>query len=60
MKGTIRFVLGLLIVMGAAGTADVEPAASLLNLIGWSLVGLGLMYSGVIAMNKQLQEEGKL
>ena len=39
----IRFILGLVIVMGAVGGMD-EPENSLLILMGIAAVGLGLMY----------------
>jgi hypothetical protein len=48
----IRFVLGLVIVMGAVGGMD-APENSLLILMGVAAVGLGLMYFGTEKM-KQL------
>jgi len=48
----IRFVLGLVIVMGAVGGMD-APENSLLILMGVAAVGLALMYFGTEKM-KQL------
>ena len=48
----IRFVLGLVIVMGAVGGMD-DPENSLLLLLGVAGVGLALMYLGSEKM-KQL------
>ena len=48
----IRFILGLVIVLGAVGGMD-EPENSLLILMGVAAVGLGLMYFGSEKM-KQL------
>jgi hypothetical protein len=41
----IRFIVGLIIVMGAVGGMD-EPENSLLILMGVAGVGLALMYFG--------------
>ena len=48
----IRFIVGLIIVLGAVGGMD-EPENSLLILIGVAAVGLALMYFGSEKM-KQL------
>jgi hypothetical protein len=48
----IRFILGLVIVLGAVGGMD-EPENSLLILMGIAAVGLTLMYFGTEKM-KQL------
>lgn len=48
----IRFILGLVIVLGAVGGMD-EPENSLLILMGVAAVGLTLMYFGTEKM-KQL------
>ena len=48
----IRFILGLVIVLGAVGGME-EPENSLLILMGIAAVGLGLMYFGTEKM-KQL------
>lgn len=52
MKGSIRFFLGLIIVFGAVGGMDANPEASLLALLGLSVAGLGLMYSGARALSQ--------
>ena len=48
----IRFIVGLIIVMGAVGGMD-DPEASLLILMSMAGLGLGLMYWGTKTM-KQL------
>ena len=48
----IRFILGLVIVLGAVGGME-EPENSLLILMGVAAVGLALMYFGTEKM-KQL------
>jgi hypothetical protein len=48
----IRFIVGLVIVMGAVGGMD-APENSLLTLMGIAAVGLALMYFGSEKM-KQL------
>jgi hypothetical protein len=50
MRGSIRFFAGLLVVFGAVGTMDADPSASLMVVVAAAAVGLGLMYSGVRAM----------
>ena len=50
MKGSIRAILGLLIVFGAAGGLDTAPDSQLIGLIAVAALGLALMYSGVKAM----------
>ena len=42
----IRFVLGLVIVMGAVGTLDIDPEANVLLQTALAGVGLALMYFG--------------
>ena len=53
MKGTIRMTLGFIIVLGAAGAADIEPVLELWEILSYSAFGLLLMSSGVTASNKQ-------
>ena len=48
----IRFIVGLIVVLGAVGGMD-EPENSLLLLLGVAGVGLALMYFGAEKM-KQL------
>jgi hypothetical protein len=50
MPGTIRLMVGLLIVFGAIGTIEVDPNASLIGMIALASVGLYVMFSGVKAM----------
>ena len=47
----IRFIVGLIVVMGAAGGMD-HPENSLLTLMGIAAIGLGLMYFGAEKMKK--------
>lgn len=51
MKGSIRFFVGLLIVFGAVGGMD-NPENPVMAGIALAVVGLGLMYSGVKAMER--------
>lgn len=50
MKGSIRTVVGFLLVFGAVGGMDAGTATFTEGLL-LSLLGLGIMYSGVKAMN---------
>ncbi len=50
-KGTIRVVLGLFITFGAVG--GIETSENLLASVGLAILGLGVMYSGTRAMNKE-------
>ena len=45
----IRFLLGLIITMGAVGGLD-DPATPILPVIALALVGLSLMYFGTAKM----------
>jgi hypothetical protein len=47
----IRFIVGLIVVMGAAGGMD-DPENSLLTLMGVAAIGLGLMYFGAEKMKR--------
>ena len=51
MKGSIRIVMGLLLVFGAVGGMDTAPEAEMLFLAVLSGIGLFLMHSGVKASN---------
>lgn len=52
MKGTIRAIIGLLVVFGSVGGMDNAVDTQLYTvLLPIALVGLGLMYSGVSAMS---------
>jgi hypothetical protein len=52
MRGSIRFVVGLLVTFGAVGGME-SPEASLLLGTAVAVIGLGIMYSGVRAMKEQ-------
>ena len=51
MKGSIRLVVGFLLVFGAVGGLD-NPENPVLAGIVLAAVGLGLMYSGAKAMER--------
>jgi hypothetical protein len=53
MKGSIRSFVGFLLVLGSAGGVDNATDGQLIPLISLSIVGLVLMASGVIAMNRR-------
>jgi len=48
----IRFVIGLVIVMGAVGTLDIDPEANVLLQTALAGVGLALMYFGTEKMKE--------
>jgi hypothetical protein len=48
----IRFVIGLVIVMGAVGTLDIDPEANVLLQTALAGVGLVLMYLGTNKMKE--------
>jgi hypothetical protein len=50
MKGSIRAILGLLVVFGAAGGLDTATDAQLPTVLVIAAVGLFIVYSGVTAM----------
>lgn len=50
MRGSIRTFGGLFIVMGAVGTLDFDPKASVLGMMLLAAVGLLLCWSGTRAM----------
>ena len=47
--GTIRIILGILIMWGAVGTVDADPDVGMDVLIGLLVAGLVLIYSGARA-----------
>jgi len=51
MKGSIRIIIGFLLVFGAVGGMDNVPDA-LMTQIAIAIVGLGFMYSGTKAMER--------
>jgi hypothetical protein len=52
MKGSIRTLVGFLLVFGAVGGMDYGTATIAEGLL-FSAIGLVIMYSGVNAMNKE-------
>jgi hypothetical protein len=54
MRGSIRFVLGLLITFGAVGTIEVNPDANLILQTALAVLGLGIMSSGIAAFEKEI------
>ena len=52
MRGTIRVVLGLFLVMGAVGGMDAATDGELLALTGLAVLGLLSMFSGTEAMKR--------
>lgn len=52
MKGSIRMLIGFLLVFGAVGGMDAGPAEDFYYQMVMAVVGLGLMFSGVRAMNR--------
>ena len=56
MKGSIRLLIGFLLVFGAVGGMDnPEQASYFVEQIVAAVIGLGLMYSGTRAMNGGLK-----
>jgi len=52
MKGSIRIIVGLLVAMGAVGTLEFDPNASVLLQVAIATIGLAIMYSGVVSMQQ--------
>ena len=50
--GAIRLVTGLILVLGAVGGMEQQPEASLLAQSLIAVVGLALMFSGTMAINR--------
>ena len=55
MRGTIRALVGFLVVFGVVGGLDTATDSQLLTLIVFGALGLGLMASGTAAMQRQSQ-----
>lgn len=51
MRGSIRTIVGLIVVMGAAGGIDTATDTQLIGCVAIACVGLALMLNGVTAMN---------
>jgi len=56
MRGSIRAAVGFLCVFGAVGNLDYDPSSSLMVAISLAVLGLAIMYSGVRAMNRGINE----
>jgi hypothetical protein len=59
MKGTIRIVVGFLIVLGAVGAEDyalemMTDPPHVLQTLGLAVIGLGLMFSGATAVKENV------
>ena len=52
MKGSIRIIVGLLVAMGAVGTLEFDPNASVLIQVAIAAIGLATMWSGVVSMQQ--------
>ncbi len=55
MKGTIRFWLGFLVVLGSVGTVEITPvltAAQIWHLTTAIVIGTVVMWSGANALSK--------
>ena len=52
MPGTIRMIVGFLTAIGAMGTLEVDPTASVVLQTLIALVGLAIAFSGVRALNR--------
>lgn len=53
MRGSIRSVVGFLIVLGSAGGIDTAADSDLLTLLVVAVIGMGFMISGIRAMNHE-------
>ena len=54
MRGSIRMLVGFLIVFGAVGGIEVNPDSDLLIQMVIAGTGLALMFSGINAMKENL------
>jgi hypothetical protein len=52
MQGSIRMVIGMLVALGVAGAIDTATDSELAVLAVIGAVGLGIMISGVKALNR--------
>lgn len=55
MRGTIRALVGFLVVFGAVGGMETCTDSQLLTLLVFAAAGLGIMASGTAAMQRQSQ-----
>lgn len=58
MTGSIRVIVGFLVVLGSVGGMDTATDNQLLTLLPIALVGLAVMASGVRAMNNPSNSKG--
>ena len=54
MRGSIRMIVGFLIVFGAVGSIEIDPNANLMIEMILAGAGLALMFSGVNAMREDV------
>ena len=54
MRGSIRMLVGFLIVFGAVGSIEIDPNANLMIEMILAGAGLALMFSGVNAMREDV------
>ena len=55
MKGTIRFWLGFLVVLGSVGTVEITPVLTVSQILFYSvaiILGTVIMWSGANALSK--------
>lgn len=52
MQGSIRLVIGFIMVFGSVGGMDVGPTDYLFVQVLTAIIGLMVMFSGVKAMNR--------
>lgn len=52
MRGSIRMLVGFLIVFGAVGSIEIDPNANLMIEMILAGAGLALMFSGINAMKE--------
>lgn len=52
MRGSIRMLVGFLIVFGAVGSIEIDPNANLMIEMILAGAGLALLFSGVNAMKE--------
>jgi hypothetical protein len=52
MRGSIRMLVGFLIVFGAVGSIEVDPNANLMIEMILAGAGLALLFSGINAMKE--------
>jgi hypothetical protein len=52
MRGSIRMIVGFLIVFGAVGSIEIDPNANLMLEMILAGAGLALLFSGVNAMKE--------